>query len=241
MIQIKWFPPSWFQIKTGKKILYIDPAYLKTYFKDYPHKVEFSTWPDEIDGLPEKNLEKADIILITHHHKDHCKHVTVNRLKKGNTQILAPEMCANDLNSKYTVVKPGEEYQFEEVKVRVVQAYNTPEGHSTRKIHKKDKSVGYLIQIGDKTIYHAGDTDLIPEMDLLGEVDLALIPIGGTFTMDIPEAVDAVKKIRPKTVIPMHMKEADPMKFKKLVEGQSDTEVLPLEIGGEYQLGHSKE
>lgn len=70
---------------------------------------------------------------------------------------------------------------------------------------------------------------------------MALIPIGGTFTMDIPEAVDAVKKIRPKTVIPMHMKEADPMKFKKLVEGQSDTEVLPLEIGGEYQLGHSKE
>lgn len=241
MIQIKWFPPSWFQIKADKKILYIDPAYLKTYFKDYPQKVEFSTWPDEIDGLPEKDLGKADIILITHHHKDHCKHVTVNRLKKRKTQILAPEICLNELKSKYTVVKPGEEYQFEDIKIKVVQSYNTPEGHSTRKIHKKDKSVGYLIQIDDKTIYHAGDTDLIPEMDLVGDVDVALIPIGGTFTMDIHEAVEAVKKIKPKKVIPMHMKEADPLKFKKLVEEQSDTRVLPLEIGGKYNLGHFKE
>lgn len=236
VINVKWFPPSWFQIKVGKKVLYIDPAYLKTYFRDYPHKIEFSTWPDEIDGLPEKDLEKADIILITHHHKDHCKHVTVNRLKKRTIQLLAPEMCSNELNGKYTVVKPGEEYQFGDVKIKVVQAYNTLEGRSTRKIHEKDKSVGYLIQIENKTIYHAGDTDLIPEMDLLGDVDLALIPIGGTFTMDIHEAVEAVKKIKPKTVIPMHMKDVDPLQFKKLVEEQSNIEVLPLEIGGQYQL-----
>jgi len=88
-ISIKWFPPSWFQIKTNNRVIYIDPAYLKTHFKDYPKKVEFSTWPDPIDGLPEKDLEKADIILVTHHHKDHCKQVTVNRLKGRNTIILA--------------------------------------------------------------------------------------------------------------------------------------------------------
>ena len=72
-IEIKWFPPSWVQIKISKeKILYIDPAYLKKYYRNYPKKVEFSTWPDPIDGLPEKGLEKADVILVTHHHKDHC-------------------------------------------------------------------------------------------------------------------------------------------------------------------------
>lgn len=71
-IAIKWFPPSWVQIKAGKKIIYIDPAYLRTYFTKHPQKIEFSKWPDPIDGLPEK-LVKADMILLTHDHADHCK------------------------------------------------------------------------------------------------------------------------------------------------------------------------
>ena len=86
-IEIKWFPPSWLQLKIGKTILYTDPAYLRTNFTNYPKRIEFSKWPDPIDGLPEE-LEKADIILITHHHKDHCKAVTVNRLKKSSTLIF---------------------------------------------------------------------------------------------------------------------------------------------------------
>lgn len=57
-IDIKWFPPSWIQIKYEEYVIYIDPVYLKTYFKDYPHKIEFSSWPDEIDGLPRKTLRK---------------------------------------------------------------------------------------------------------------------------------------------------------------------------------------
>jgi L-ascorbate metabolism protein UlaG (beta-lactamase superfamily) len=74
-ISIKWFPPSWIQISAQNKLIYIDPAYLKTYFKNYPKRIEFSSWPEPIDGLPEE-LEKADLILVTHHHKDHCKRVT---------------------------------------------------------------------------------------------------------------------------------------------------------------------
>ncbi|MFV9677345.1 MAG: MBL fold metallo-hydrolase [Methanosarcinales archaeon] len=86
-VSIKWFPPSWFQIKTKDKIMYIDPAWMRTYFTKYPKKIEYSRWPDPIDGLPEE-LEKADVILLTHHHKDHCKSVTVNRLKDADTPIL---------------------------------------------------------------------------------------------------------------------------------------------------------
>ena len=93
-VAIKWFPPSWFQIKTRNKMIYIDPAYLKKHYTNYPKKIEFSNWPDPIDGLPEKDLEKADIILVTHHHKDHCKSVTVNRLKKQNTTVIAPKRDA---------------------------------------------------------------------------------------------------------------------------------------------------
>ena len=63
-LYIKWFPPAWFQIKMDKKIIYIDPAYLKKYYKNYPKKVEFSSWPDPIDGLPEKDLEKESDIKV---------------------------------------------------------------------------------------------------------------------------------------------------------------------------------
>ena len=62
-ISIKWFPPSWIQIRAKNKLMYIDPSYLKTYFKDYPKRIEFSSWPDPIDGLPEE-LERADLILV---------------------------------------------------------------------------------------------------------------------------------------------------------------------------------
>ena len=85
-IDIKWFPPAWFQIKTSNKIIYIDPAYLKKYYKNYPKKIEFSSWPKPIDGLPEKNLENADVILVTHHHKDHCKSVTVKTVNNSLQQ-----------------------------------------------------------------------------------------------------------------------------------------------------------
>lgn len=235
-VSIKWYPPSWFQIKGNNKVIYIDPAYLKTYFKDYPPKIEFSSWPDEIDGLPEKDLENADLILITHHHKDHCKHVTTDRLKNKNTLILAPEICTKELGKNIKVVKPGEEFNFEDIKIKVVDAYNTEYGNSTRKLHHKGNGVGYLIQAENKLIYHAGDTDLIPEMKEFSKVNLALIPIGGTFTMDIEEAVNAIMTIKPEVVIPMHMKDADPEEFKRIVEEKSDIKVLTPEIGEIYQL-----
>ncbi|MCE5215324.1 MAG: MBL fold metallo-hydrolase [Methanobacterium sp.] len=235
-VVLKWFPPSWIQIKYENSVIYIDPAYLKTFYKDYPHKIEFSTWPDDIDGLPEEKLQKADIILVTHEHKDHCKQVTVKRLIKKYTRILAPEICKKELGDSFDVVKAGEIYHFEDIKVEVVPAYNTPEGHSTKKFHKKGKGVGYLINIQDKTIYHAGDTDFISEMREFGPVDVALIPIGGTFTMDIEEAVEAVMAIKPEYVIPMHMKDADPYEFKQLVEEKSNIKVIPLVIGGILEL-----
>jgi L-ascorbate metabolism protein UlaG (beta-lactamase superfamily) len=235
-ISIKWFPPSWIQIKYEGYVIYVDPAYLKTYFKDYPHKIEFSNWPDEIDGLPEEDLEKADIILVTHQHKDHCKQVTVKRLIENKTRVLAPEICNKELDKDFECVRSGDRFQIEDIKVEVVPAYNTPEGRSTKKFHKKGIGVGYLIRIKDKTIYHAGDTDFIPEMNQFSPLDVAFLPIGGTFTMDMEEALETIKTIKPKIVVPMHMKDANPIEFKKLVEKNSDVKVKPLEIGGVYNI-----
>ncbi len=235
-ISLKWFPPSWFQIKTGNKILYIDPAYLRTNFTNYPKRIEFSKWPDTIDGLPEE-LEKGDIILVTHHHKDHCKGVTVTRLKKPDSLIVAPKRCVKELGKDIFVVEPGRQIDFGDIKINAVEAYNMKQGNTAKVMHKKGLGVGYVINIGDEIIYHAGDTDFIQEMKELGRVDLALLPIGGRgFTMNLEEAVRAAKAINPEVVIPMHRYETDPLEFKKKVEDKSKIKVTPLKTGEVYKF-----
>ena len=234
-ISIKWFPPSWIQISAQNRLIFIDPAYLKTYFKNYPKRIEFSSWPDPIDGLPEA-LEKADVILVTHHHKDHCKRVTVERLRGPDTMVIAPKRCITELGQDIKTIKPGERLNLDNVVIEAVHAYNTEHGRSTKKQHRKGEGVGYLIMLADRTIYHAGDTDLIPEMQDLGRIDVALLPIGGTFTMDIDEAVQAAIAMNPKVVIPMHRFEADPRKLADQIASRSGIRVIPLDIGETYAL-----
>ena len=234
-LQIRWFTPSWVQLRTGDTLLYIDPAYLQAHFTSHPGHIQFSGWPDPIDGLPD-NLEAGDLVLVTHHHKDHAKKITVDRLKHAGTLVIAPKSCLKELGPGIRIVQAGEEIQFKDGHIRVVQAYNTESGSSTRKIHHKNQGVGYLVSAGGKTVYHAGDSDLIPEMLGLGKVDVALLPIGGTYTMDIEEAVQAALTINPQVVIPIHHLEADPLEFKRKVESQSDTRVILLQSGQEYCL-----
>ena len=234
-VSIKWFPPSWLQIKAQDTITYVDPAYLRTYFSKYPKKIEFSKWPDPIDGLP-VDLEKADIILITHDHADHCKQITVNRIRRNNTLVVAPKRCQKKLGKNITVIEPGEDINFGEIRIRAIHAYNTEEGSSTQKVHHRGNGVGYRINIEGKTIYHAGDTDLIPEMNELGPVDVALLPIGGTYTMDVGEAVKAAQWIKPGVVIPIHHAKADPREFKSKLEAASFIKVMLLQTGETYCL-----
>jgi len=234
-LSIKWFPPSWIQIKTRDSIIYIDPAYLRTYFTKYPPKIEFSKWPDPIDGLPEK-LEQADIILLTHDHADHCKKVTVDRLRKENTIVIGPRRCIKKIGNDIRVVEPGEENSFGEIKIKATHAYNTKQGSSTQKVHHKGNGVGHLIMLEGKTIYHAGDTDFIPEMKQLGPIDVALLPIGGTYTMDIKDAVKAAVAIKPAMVIPMHHLKSNPQEFQQKLKSSSDIKGLLPQIGETYQL-----
>ncbi len=235
-IEIKWFPPSWIQLKAGQKIIYIDPAYLRTYFVSYPDKIEFSRWPDPIDGLPEK-LQKGNIILITHHHKDHCKNVTVNRLRNSGTVLIAPEKCVKELGSEIQVIQADETIEIGDIKVKAVHAYNLEEDSKGKMMHKKGDGVGYLLTIRRHMIYHAGDSDLIPEMKKIGKVDIALLPIGGKgFTMNLDGAVKAVAAIKPRVVIPIHRFKADPMEFRRKVEVNINIKVVPLDIGKVYNM-----
>lgn len=170
-----------------------------------------------MDGLPEPDMPKADVILYTHHHQDHIKTATLQRLATDQTTIIAPAKCRELIGREFDVITPGEERRTAGYDIRAVHAYNTPEGASTRKQHKRGECVGYLVSYGGKTIYHAGDTDLIPEMADLGHIDVAFLPIGGTFTMNIAEAAEAAAVINADIAIPIHFLAADPVDFMNLV------------------------
>ena len=223
VIQIRWLAHAAFQIIAAGKTIYLDPRYMKS----VKNKI----------GPFFENPDKADIILITHHHADHCYPFSFKRMLTSNTRILAPELCGKKLGSHFRKIKAGEEIMIDEIKVKAVDAYNIKRRKPSGKLwHVRGEGVGYLITIDEKTIYHAGDTEFIPEMENLGNVDVALLPIDGTFTMDINEAIAAAKAIKPKIVIPMHNRNVDPEDFRVKCEENTDLKVVPLQAGETYRL-----
>ncbi len=205
---------------------------MSTYFKKYNKKVIFSEMED--DALPEE-LEKGDLILISHIHKDHCKEVTINRLSDKNTMILTPKRYKKEMSDNIRIIAPESKYQFNNISVETVNAYNTSDGDSIRKVHKLGECVGFIITIDNKRIYFSGDTDLIPDMKNISNIDIAIIPIGGIFTMNINEAIDAMLSIKPKIVIPVHHLKENPLEFKAKLE-KKGIDVLVLDIGEEKEL-----
>lgn len=230
-VTVRWFPPSWIEVAGPDAHLHIDPAYLKTYFARYPSRIDYTSWPDEIDGLPEP-LEPAELVLVAHAHKDHCKRVTVARTATDDAWVLAPESCRGELGDRITVVSAGDQVEHEGVSIRVVPAYNTEAGRSTTKQHPPGRDVGYLVTVSGVTIYHAGDSDVIPKMHNLGQVDVACLPIDGRFTMDAEEAVAATAIINPRWVVPMHRLKASPEAFLAALRASKPTaRTALLEIG----------
>ncbi len=202
-----------FQIKASGKIIYID-------LKKYGKVVEPS--------------EKADIVLVTHGHADHCSPDKIMRVQKEDTVIVAPDNCSKRFKGDVRSLKPGEETEIDGIRIWAVEAYNHKRFKPSGKPwHPQGYGVGYLINIEGKTIYHAGDTDLIPQMKKLGSVDVALLPTGDKYTMDNAEAAEAALLIKPKIAIPMHTWERNPKEFKERVEANSDTEVVVLELDEE--------
>jgi L-ascorbate metabolism protein UlaG (beta-lactamase superfamily) len=185
-IELNWLGNSGFVIKNSK-VIYIDPYNIK------------------------EDSSKADLILITHSHYDHCSVQDMNKIIQEGTKIVVTA----DAQSKITrfempirmeVIEAGQELIFEKVKVLAVPAYNMD-----KPFHPKDEGwVGYVIKVDNVVIYHSGDSDKIPEMQKLtghGQSDkefVALLPVGGRFTMTAEEAADAAKLIKPSLAIPMH-------------------------------------
>ena len=174
-VELNWLGHDGFKIKNSK-IIYIDPFKIK-------------------------QDEKADLILITHEHYDHLSLEDINKIYSNNTIIIASEICKNNLNFKnIKFVKPEDKLKIDNIEIEAVYSYNI-----NKQFHpKKDLRVGYILTINNTRIYHAGDTDLIPEMHNLKNIDIALLPVSGTYVMDVNEAVEVVKIIKPKIAVPMH-------------------------------------
>lgn len=178
-----WIGHASFYLKSNGYTIYIDPFKIS-------------------DNVAK--TEKADMILITHAHFDHFSKEDIQKVSKEETKIIT-SLQTLEKSGKVEVATPGFKSAFHGIHIEAVPAYNVKSERLN--FHpKSNRWIGYIIESEGERIYHAGDTDAIPEMKELRDIDYALLPIGGTYTMDAEEAVEAVGYIKPKHLIPMHYK-----------------------------------
>jgi len=199
-VKISWLGHDGFKIKNGK-VVYIDPY--------------------EIKGG-----EKADILLISHDHDDHCSPEDVERIVSEKTTVVttaeSKRKLAKTKAKEIRVAKPGEKIAIDDISIETVPAYNVNKFRSPgQPFHpKQNEMLGFITTMNGVRIYHAGDTDLIPEMERFN-VDIACIPVSGTYVMTAEEAAESTRRIKPKIAIPMHYGSivgdaGDAEKFKRL-------------------------
>jgi L-ascorbate metabolism protein UlaG (beta-lactamase superfamily) len=225
-MEIKYIGHSTFLIN-GSKTIITDP-----WIKDNPSNT----------AVKIEDLEKIDYILISHGHFDHIADVET-LYKKFNSEIWCNFEISNYLANKKVVANGaymGGKIKFPWGFIKFFPAFH---GSSTPEGYYAGLATSILINLDNTTIYFAGDTCLTVEMQLIQKynVDLAMLPIGGRFTMDIEEALDAVKLIKPKYVIPMHYNtfeliKVDPQEFKNLVEKETTTKCFVLKSGEKINI-----
>lgn len=203
--KIHWLGHDTFKID-GELVIYTDPYQLK-------------------------RKDSADLILITHEHFDHCSPEDVRKLIGKDTTVVAPADCGSKLGGKVKTVRVGDSFSVGKVKIEAVPAYNM-----NKQFHpKKNGWVGYVITLQGVRIYLAGDTDRIPEMKNLGKIDIALLPVSGTYVMTAREAAEAaLQDIKPAIAVPMHYgsvvgSRRDAEEFQKLLEGKIQVVIKQLE------------
>ncbi len=178
---MKWLGHASFVFEENGRTVYIDPFKIKDAGR------------------------KADIILVTHPHFDHLYVESIKMISKSSTKVYVTKDSIDKLRGhNVTGVSPFEEYDIEGMKISTVPAYNVVK-ERLDKHPKANGWVGYVIETNGRRIYHAGDTDEIPEMKNI-RADLALLPMGGTYTMDIDEVISAAGRISASHVAPIHYK-----------------------------------
>ncbi len=194
---LRWYGHASFAIESDK-IIYIDPWRIP-------------------DSAP-----KADLILVTHSHSDHFSPNDINLLKKEGTTLICSADCVSKAAGDVRGLTPGEEIEVQGIKIKAVPSYNPSKSFHPR----NNKWIGFIVTVNGVSVYHAGDTDFIPEMRDLGPIHIALLPVGGHYTMNAEQAAKAANTIKADISIPMHYgagvvgSAEDAQKFKDLCQGE---------------------
>ena len=207
-VKITWLGHDGFRIQNGQ-VVYLDPFQIE-------------------GGGP-----KADLVLVSHEHFDHCNVEDLNKVVTSNTTVVAHAQSKGELSKlkfrEIKIVKPGDKVKIGDLGIEAVPAYNLNKFSEPGKVFhpKDDGKLGFILAVKGVRIYHTGDSDHIPEMRGI-RPDIALVPVSGTYVMTSQEAVEAVASIDPKVVIPMH--------YGAIVGDRRDAEALQKQVKCEVKL-----
>ncbi len=172
-------------------------------------------------------LPKADLILITHHHGDHCDPTAIEKIKNDKTKILLTKLCSEKIPDGI-IMQNGDDKEIDGLKISAVPAYNlVHKRENGEPFHAKGECNGYVITFGDKKVYVAGDTENTPEMKALKNIDIAFLPMNLPYTMTPEMVADAAKAFQPKILYPYHTGDTD---VSKLVDLMKDTKEVEVRI-----------
>jgi L-ascorbate metabolism protein UlaG (beta-lactamase superfamily) len=184
---------------------------------------------DPVNQAGYASLPRPGLILITHTHGDHFVPQAVEALKKADTKILAPPAVKEKL-PEAEAISNGQTHKWQDVPIEAVAAYNIERGPSPgTKYHPQGQGNGYVLELGGKRIYIAGDTECTPEVKALKNIDAAFLPMNLPYTMPPEEAAACAKVFRPKIVYPYHYRGSDLSKFQDALKGEKGIEVRLLE------------
>lgn len=194
--KLTWLGHASFKI-SGEKLIYIDPWKLK-------------------------GQDEADIVLISHSHYDHYSAEDLKMVSGAKTIVVTVAELKSKIGGDVRIMAPGDKIDVEGVGIEAVPAYNID-----KKFHPKQNGwLGFVVEMGGGRLYYAGDTDAIPEMDDLTNIDVALMPVGGTYTMTAEEAAKAADRFKPAVAVPYHWgdivgSKSDADRFKESFSGKT--------------------
>jgi len=188
----------------GGKVIHVDP---------WTRLADYTTLP------------KADVILLTHEHRDHLDLKALDIVRTEKTKLVLTSTCATQVEGGI-VMSNGDVKSIEELKIEAVPAYNIVHKRSSGEpFHPRGRGNGYVITFGDQTVYLAGDTENIPEMRELKGIDIAFLPMNVPYTMTPEMAADAARSFKPKILYPYHYGDTDTSKLVDLLKDDKEIEV----------------
>ena len=197
-VEITFIGHGTLMLTSGKKVIHIDP---------WRHLANYTTLP------------KADIILLTHHHPDHLDAKAIEYVRQKNTTLILTGQCATKMSGG-VIMKNGDTQTIDGITIEAIPAYNLEKFY-----HPKGEGNGYMLTIGDKRIYIAGDTENTPEMKALKNIDVAFLPMNLPYTMTPEMVADAALAFKPKVLYPYHFGETDTSKLADLLKGHPEIEL----------------